>query len=111
VSIILLGVFCALNLFLAILLLPFDGSDMILLSNRVHPEGDESTREQPSLVRSKAITALKWLKDKFKLLFGLSLGRYDDYANVLRAYQANLVEINSPQRDEAAAFDDSHKYY
>ena len=76
VSLILLGVFCALNLFLAILLLPFDGSDMILLSNRVHPDR-ESTREQPSLVWSKAITALKWLRDKFKLSFGLSLGRYE----------------------------------
>ena len=77
VSLILLGVFCALNLFLAILLLPFDGSDMILLSNRVHPDG-ESTREQPSLVWSKAITALKRLRDKFKLLsFGQSLDRYE----------------------------------
>ena len=27
----------------------------------------------------------------------------DEYAKALRAYQANLVEIRSPQRDEAAA--------
>ena len=35
----------------------------------------------------------------------------DDYAKALRAYQANLVEIKSPQRDEAAAFDDNYKSY
>ena len=35
----------------------------------------------------------------------------DDYAKALRAYQANLVEIKSPQRDEAAAFNDAYKYY
>ena len=35
----------------------------------------------------------------------------DDYAKALRAYQAYLVEIKSPQRDEAAAFDENYKYY
>ena len=35
----------------------------------------------------------------------------DDYAKALRVYQACLNEIKSPQRDEAAAFDDSYKYY
>ena len=35
----------------------------------------------------------------------------DDYAKALRVYQTNLVEIKSPQRDEAAAFDDDYKYY
>ena len=35
----------------------------------------------------------------------------DDYAKALRAHQANLVEIKSPQRDEAAAFDDNYKSY
>ena len=35
----------------------------------------------------------------------------DDYAKALRAYQANLVEIKSPQRDQAAAFNDAYKYY
>ena len=34
----------------------------------------------------------------------------DDYAKALREYQANLVEIKSPQRDEAAAFNDVYKY-
>ena len=29
----------------------------------------------------------------------------DDYGKALRAYQACLNEIKSPQRDEAAAFD------
>ena len=36
----------------------------------------------------------------------------DDYAKALRAYQENLVEIKSPQRDEAAAFiHEDYKYY
>ena len=35
----------------------------------------------------------------------------DDYAKALLSYQANLVEIKSPQRDEAAAFNDKYKYY
>ena len=35
----------------------------------------------------------------------------DDYAKALRVYQANLDEIRSSQRDEAAAFDDDYKYY
>ena len=35
----------------------------------------------------------------------------EDYAQALRAYQASLVEIKSPQRDEAAAFSDDYKYY
>ena len=35
----------------------------------------------------------------------------DDYSKALRAYQANLVQIKSPQRDEAAAYDNGYKYY
>ena len=35
----------------------------------------------------------------------------DDYAKALRSYQAYLVEIRSPQRDEAAAADERYKYY
>ena len=35
----------------------------------------------------------------------------DDYAKALRVYQAYLVEIKSPQRDEAAAFNDEYDYY
>ena len=35
----------------------------------------------------------------------------DDYAKALRAYQAYLVEIKSPQRDEAAATHYAYKYY
>ena len=35
----------------------------------------------------------------------------DDYAKALQAYQANLVEIKSAQRDQAAAFNDRFKYY
>ena len=35
----------------------------------------------------------------------------DDYAKALCVYQKNLVEIKSPQRNEAAAADDDYKYY
>ena len=35
----------------------------------------------------------------------------DDYAKALRAYQANLIEIKSAQRDEAAAVRDEYTYY
>ena len=35
----------------------------------------------------------------------------DDYAKALRSYQANLVEIKSAQRDEAAAYSDEYMYY
>ena len=35
----------------------------------------------------------------------------DNYAKALLSYQANLVEIKSAQRDEAAAVNDAHKYY
>ena len=35
----------------------------------------------------------------------------EDYAKALRVYQAYLVEIKSPQRDEAAAADENCKYY
>ena len=34
----------------------------------------------------------------------------DDYAKALRVYQAYLVEIKSPQRDEAATFNEGFKY-
>jgi len=35
----------------------------------------------------------------------------DEYAKVLRSYQAYLDDIKSDQRDEAAAFRDGYKYY
>ena len=35
----------------------------------------------------------------------------DDYTKALRSYQANLVEIKSPQRDEAATESITYKYY
>ena len=35
----------------------------------------------------------------------------DDYANALRSYQAYLNEIKSDQRDKAAAFSESYRYY
>jgi len=35
----------------------------------------------------------------------------DEYTAALQAYQTYLSEIKSAQRDEAAAFDDKHKYY
>ncbi len=35
----------------------------------------------------------------------------DDYAKALHVYQAYLVEIKSPQRNEASAFHARYKYY
>ena len=35
----------------------------------------------------------------------------DDYAKALLVYQENLIEIKSPQRDQAAAFSDNYKCY
>jgi hypothetical protein len=49
--------------------------------------------------------------EKIKLFFMNRGATKDDYAKALRAYQANLVEIKSPQRDQAAAFNDAYKYY
>ena len=49
--------------------------------------------------------------EKIKLLFMSGDATKDDYAKALQVYQANLVEIKSPQRDEAAAFDDAYTYY
>ena len=49
--------------------------------------------------------------EQIKLLFKNGLVIKDDYAKALQAYQAHLNEIKSPQRDEAAAFHDAHKYY
>ena len=34
----------------------------------------------------------------------------DDYMKALKSYQSHLDEIKSPQRDEAAAFDEGYKY-
>ena len=49
--------------------------------------------------------------EKIKQMFMNGLATKDDYAKALRVYQANLVEIKSAQRDEAAAFNDVYKYY
>ena len=46
-----------------------------------------------------------------KLFFMNGDATKDDYAKALHAYQANLVEIKSPQRDEAARLDDNYKSY
>ena len=75
ISLITLGVFCALNLFLAILLLPFDGSELVI-TNRVHPEGEPiHNTKQPSLLWSKTIATLNWLKRKTPAVFSSS--RYE----------------------------------
>ena len=35
----------------------------------------------------------------------------DEYANALRSHQAYINEIKCDQRDKAAAFHDSYRYY
>ena len=52
-----------------------------------------------------------WSLKKIKQLYAKGHATKDDYANALRARQAYLVEIKSNQRDKAAAFSDSYKYY
>ena len=49
--------------------------------------------------------------ENIKQMFKNGQATKDDYAKALSVYQANLVEINSAQRDQAAAFDDQFKYY
>ena len=49
--------------------------------------------------------------ENIKLMFMDRDATKDDYAKALRSYQAYLVEIKSPQRDEAAAADENYKYY
>ena len=49
--------------------------------------------------------------EKIKLLFMNGQATKEDYAKALRVYQAYLVEIKSPQRDQAAAFNDNYKSY
>ena len=48
---------------------------------------------------------------QIKKMFKNGQATKDDYAKALRAYQTYLVEIKSPQRDEAAAYRDEYKYY
>ena len=45
-----------------------------------------------------------------KIIYKEGNATKDDYAKALRAYQTYLDEIKSDQRDEAAAYDDDHKY-
>ena len=49
--------------------------------------------------------------ETIKLIFMNGHATKDDYAKALQVYQANLVEIKSAQRDQAAAFSDDYKYY
>ena len=48
---------------------------------------------------------------KIKDMFMNGDATKDNYAKALQVYQANLVEIKSPQRNEAATFHDNYKYY
>ena len=49
--------------------------------------------------------------EKIKQLYTDEFATKDDYAKALRSHQAYLDEIRSDQRDKAAAFDNSYKYY
>ena len=49
--------------------------------------------------------------ENIKQLFLKGDATKDDYTKALRAYQTNLVEIKSAQRDEPATYSDEHKYY
>lgn len=65
-SLMVLGKFCFLNLFLAILLRPFDGSDFVM-SNRIYPEEELIKEERigPFMQRHGAVD-LRWLPSRFQ---------------------------------------------
>jgi len=46
-----------------------------------------------------------------KIIYSKGYATKDDYMNALRSYQAYLDEIKSDQRDKAAVFSDSYRYY
>ena len=76
-SLVVFGVFCALNLFLAILLSPFDGTNLIA-SNRIYPEGEPLGKEHhPWPMQLKAVGALRWTERK--LLLRISSWRCYEY--------------------------------
>ena len=49
--------------------------------------------------------------EMIKQMFMNGQATKDNYAKALQVYQAYLVEIKSPQRDEAAASYENYKYY
>ena len=49
--------------------------------------------------------------EMIKQMFMRGHATRDDYAKALKSYQANMVEMKSPQRNEAAAANDNYKYY
>ena len=86
-SLIVLGVFFALNLFLAILLRPFDGNNAIT-SKRIYPEGKQEPRERhPWLRRVKFAGALRWIQQN--LLSRISCWRYYEFVLKKRVWVQN----------------------
>ena len=49
--------------------------------------------------------------ENIKQMFMNGRATKDDYAKALRVYQVYLVDIKSPQRNEAARADEDYKYY
>ena len=49
--------------------------------------------------------------ENIKKMFMNGFATKDDYTKALRLYQASLVEIKSPERDQAAVADEDYKYY
>jgi len=67
ISLMVLGKFCFLNLFLAILLRPFDGSDFVT-SNRIYPEGEAIKKDQSgSFMQQQGAGALHWPTSRVQL--------------------------------------------
>lgn len=90
ISLVVIGVFCALNLFLAILLRPFDGSELVM-SNRIYPEGEPPIREEdPSNIQAMATKGLRWIKHKF-----LSCTSSLQCNYILQTYDIARVRCNS----------------
>ena len=75
---------------------------------------EASTGNTERALKHFMIAAGTGCTDSLELIKQMFMNRHaskDDYANALRSYQTYLLEIKSPQRDQAAAFNDEFKYY
>ena len=89
-SLVACGVFCALNLFLAILMLPFDGNNAIP-SNRIYPEGQFPSKQ------GKIAKALHWIEGAFLSHVG-SCKCYEYMRNIAGLVQARCGSLVGNKR-------------
>ena len=88
------------------------GGDLVSRHNLGNAEGRAGNMERAlKYLMIAAGSGFSHSLENIKRMFMNGDATKDDYAKALLSYQANLVEIKSAQRDEAAAFHDAHKYY